>query len=144
MQLKILFFNYNVRGILGYVSDHELSPANLRYRRNFMFNFGSRQRISAKDAYENLQKDSSIIVLDVRTKQEFKGDGHIKKAINISVDMLNENTVSNLKDKDATIYVVCYSGSRSAMAVSIMKKLGYTNVYDLGGMISWPYDIVRG
>lgn len=109
-----------------------------------MFNFGSRQRISVKDAYENLQKDSSIIVLDVRTKQEFKGDGHIKKAINISVDMLNENTVSNLKDKDATIYVVCYSGSRSAMAVSIMKKLGYTNVYDLGGMISWPYDIVRG
>ena len=58
--------------------------------------------------------------------------------------MLNENTVSSLKDKDATIYVVCYSGSRSAMGVSIMKKLGYTNVFDLGGMIFWPYEIVRG
>ncbi|MBS3991272.1 MAG: rhodanese-like domain-containing protein [Erysipelothrix sp.] len=107
-----------------------------------MFNFGSRQRISAQEAYENIKKDSSIIVLDVRTKQEFKGDGHIKKAINIPVDMLNNISLSKLKDNSATIYVVCYSGSRSAMAASILKKLGYTNVFDLGGMMSWPFEVV--
>lgn len=109
-----------------------------------MFNLGSRQRISAKEAYENLQRDPTIIILDVRTKQEFKEEGHIKKAINISVEMLNEKTLSNLKDKKATIYVVCHSGARSAMAVNVMKKLGYTNVFDLGGMISWSFEIVHG
>ncbi|MBS3972500.1 MAG: rhodanese-like domain-containing protein [Erysipelotrichia bacterium] len=107
-----------------------------------MFNFGSRQRISASQAYENLKTNKDIIVLDVRTKQEFKGDGHIKNAINISVDLLQHNVLNTLKDKDATIYVVCYSGSRSAMAVSILKNLGYTNVYDLGGMAGWPYEVV--
>jgi len=109
-----------------------------------VFNLGSRQRISAKEAYENLQKDPNIIVLDVRTKQEFKEEGHIKKAINISVEMLSDKALSNLKDKNATIYVVCHSGARSAMGVNIMKKLGYTNVFDLGGMISWPFEIVHG
>jgi len=107
-----------------------------------MFNFGSRQRISAKQAYENISNDSSIIVLDVRTKAEFVGDGHIKKAINISVDMLEQKVQNTLKDKNATIYVVCYSGSRSALAISILKGLGYTNLFDLGGMMSWPYDVV--
>lgn len=108
-----------------------------------MFNFGSRQRISAAQAYESLKQDKNIIVLDVRTKQEFRGDGHIKNAINISVDLLQDQALKTIKNKDATIYVVCYSGSRSAMGVKILKSLGYTNVFDLGGMIGWPYEVVN-
>lgn len=107
-----------------------------------MFNFGSRQRISATQAYENLKKDPSIIVLDVRTRQEFEGDGHIENALNLSVELVQSKVSQILNDKDATIYVVCYSGSRSAMAVSILKSLGYSNVYDLGGMAGWPFEVV--
>ena len=80
--------------------------------------------------YGELVKEGAII-LDVRSKGEFAG-GHIKGAVNISVDTLRNN-LSKLKDKNQPIITCCASGMRSASAKSILKSNGYTQVYNGGG-----------
>ena len=83
--------------------------------------------------YSELVQQGAII-LDVRSKAEFAG-GHIKGAINIPVNVLN-NHLGQLKDKNKTIITCCASGMRSASAKSILKSKGYTNVYNGGGWSS--------
>lgn len=80
--------------------------------------------------YGELVKNGAII-LDVRSKGEFAG-GHIKGAVNISVDTLRNN-LSKLKDKNQPIITCCASGMRSASAKNILLSNGYTQVYNGGG-----------
>ena len=82
-------------------------------------------------SYKELMNMKEYVILDVRTKEEYES-GHIKEAINIPYDTINENT--NL-DKNKNIFVYCRSGSRSKMAYDTLQKLGYT-VYDLGAFDS--------
>lgn len=72
-----------------------------------LFGFGP------KVDYAELVKQGAII-LDVRSAGEFSG-GHIKGAINISVDSLEKN-LGKLKDKNKPIITCCASGMRSASA----------------------------
>jgi rhodanese-related sulfurtransferase len=83
--------------------------------------------------YSELVRQGAIIV-DVRSKAEFSG-GHVKGAINIPVNVLN-NHLEQLKDKDKTIITCCASGMRSASAKSILQSHGYKNVYNGGGWSS--------
>jgi phage shock protein E len=83
--------------------------------------------------YSELVQQGAII-LDVRSKAEFSG-GHIKGAINIPVNVLN-NHLGQLKDKDKTIITCCASGMRSASAKSILQSHGYKNVHNGGGWSS--------
>lgn len=83
--------------------------------------------------YSELVQQGAIL-LDVRSKAEFSG-GHIKGAINIPVNVLN-NHLEQLKDKDKTIITCCASGMRSASAKSILQSHGYKNVYNGGGWSS--------
>ncbi|MDX9799281.1 MAG: rhodanese-like domain-containing protein [Bacteroidales bacterium] len=71
-------------------------------------------------------------ILDVRTKEEFS-QGHIKGAINISLDKLPQN-LSKLKGKDKAIIACCASGMRSGSAKSFLSSNGFTNVHNGG---SW-------
>ncbi|MEO8085656.1 MAG: rhodanese-like domain-containing protein [Bacteroidota bacterium] len=83
-----------------------------------------------KTDFAQLMKDGAII-LDVRSKGEFAG-GHIKGAINISVDQLGKN-LHQLKDKNKPVITCCASGARSASAKSILNSNGFTAVYNGGG-----------
>lgn len=83
--------------------------------------------------YAELVKNGAII-LDVRSKSEYAG-GHIKGAINISVDTLRTN-LGKLKDKNQPIITCCASGMRSASAKSILKSNGYSQVFNGGGWYS--------
>jgi len=74
------------------------------------------------------------IILDVRSKAEFSG-GHIKGAVNIPVNVLNQH-LGQLKDKNKTIITCCASGMRSTSAKSILQSHGYTSVYNGGGWSS--------
>ncbi len=80
--------------------------------------------------YSELLKNGGIII-DVRSKNEYSS-GHIKGSKNIPLNSLNNN-LTNLKRKDQPIITCCASGMRSASAKSILKNLGYSNVYNGGG-----------
>ena len=79
--------------------------------------------------YGELVKNGAVI-LDVRTKEEYAG-GHIKGAVNISLQSLQSN-LSKLK-KDKTIITCCASGMRSAYAKNILAANGFYSVFNGGG-----------
>ncbi len=92
---------------------------------------------SAVQAAELMKKDSAIVVLDIRTPEEY-GTGHIPKSINI--DFKSDNFAAELKklDSSKTYLVHCRSGGRSTSSLKTFKKLGFTHIIHLdGGMMDW-------
>lgn len=98
-------------------------------------------KINAREAKEMMDKDSNITILDVRSEEEYNA-GHIEGAILIPDTEISEKAEEILTDKAATILVYCHSGRRSALASADLVDLGYSNVYDFGGIIDWKYDVV--
>ena len=95
------------------------------------------QDLNAKQFYEMIQKEKDVIILDVRTPQEYQ-EGHISNAINIPVQILGQqlDKLKNFKDKKILVY--CRSGHRSAIASQILDRAGFKNVYNLkGGLFEW-------
>ncbi len=84
---------------------------------------------------EGLLNKKDIILLDVRTKEEYESC-HIKGYINISVDELRNN-LSRL-DKSKKVYVMCHSGIRSYIACRILSQAGF-DVYNLSGGFRFYY-----
>ncbi len=78
--------------------------------------------------------DTQHFLLDVRTSEEF-ASGHIAGAINISVDLLDQHLSEVPKDQPVVVY--CHSGNRSAQATQILQNAGYSQIYDLGGVVQW-------
>lgn len=98
--------------------------------------------LSMDEAKEALEREKDITLIDVRTKEEFRS-GHIKDSINLPLDEIAA-AENRLKDKDAKLFVYCLSGARSKSACNQLAKLGYTNVTNLGGIVSWRYQIQKG
>ena len=79
----------------------------------------------------------NALVLDVREANEFSS-GHIANAKHIPLGQLNNDIKTLEKYKEQTIVVNCRSGSRSAAACGILRKQGFTKVYNLaGGILAW-------
>ncbi|MHB1485759.1 MAG: rhodanese-like domain-containing protein [Saccharofermentanales bacterium] len=100
------------------------------------------KKISAQDAKAMMEQNKDAIILDVRTLEEFN-EGHIKNAVLIPDNEIIAKAESVLTDKNALILVYCRSGRRSALAANDLVTLGYSNVYDFGGIIDWGYEIVK-
>ncbi|AEV28672.1 Rhodanese-related sulfurtransferase [Sphaerochaeta pleomorpha str. Grapes] len=100
------------------------------------------KKISPQEAKEMMDKDPSAIVLDVRTPAEF-AEGHISKALNIANETIGSDKPEGLPDLDAKILVYCRSGNRSAQTAKKLVAMGYTQVYDFGGLNTWSYGTVK-
>lgn len=100
-------------------------------------------KISPAEAKRRLDTQKGIIILDVRTKDEYL-EKHIPESTLIPVNLLEKEVIGKIPDKSSEIFVYCQSGSRSAMAVKILSKLGYTKINNLGGITRWPYETVSG
>jgi len=98
-------------------------------------------KITAAEAKE-LMDSQTVIVLDVRTQEEYDG-GHIKDAVLLDSGDVSVKAATVIPDKDATILVYCRSGNRSATASKQLIEMGYTKVMDFGGIIDWPYEVVK-
>lgn len=87
--------------------------------------------------FAELMNDTNVVVLDVRTADEFK-EGHLDGAVNIDYKQGDfvEQAVTRLA-KDRTIAVYCRSGRRSAGAAELLAKEGYRVVNMKGGIIAW-------
>ena len=107
-----------------------------------MFNFFKSNHLSQEKAYEQLQADKTIKLIDVRTKEEFK-DGHVKGSINLPLNTLPQRFQGMLPNKDQKIYIICLSGARASDATDFLKKSGYTDVHNIGGVGSWKYGLVK-
>ena len=100
------------------------------------------EQISPQEAKTIMDTETDYIIIDARTEAEF-AEGHIENAILIPEYEIAERAEKELPDKDALILVYCRSGRRSKIASEELVKLGYTNVKEFGGIIDWPYEIVK-
>lgn len=104
---------------------------------------GEYQKMTAEEAKARMDSGDEIIVVDVRTAEEFES-GHIEGAVLIPNESISDTQPALLSDLDAEILIYCRSGNRSAQAAKKLLAIGYTNVYDFGGIIDWPYETVTG
>ena len=98
-------------------------------------------QISMEEAVSMMNTETDYIILDVRTPEEF-ADKHIPNAINIPNEVIGTEEITELQDKDQLIFVYCRSGNRSKQASEKLVALGYTNIYEFGGINDWTGETV--
>jgi rhodanese-related sulfurtransferase len=101
--------------------------------------------VSASQMVEQIKKmnKEDYVILDVRTKEEYDEE-RIPNSVLLTLDEIENKAGTILPNKDIRIYVYCRTGRRSEQAAYKLIKLGYTNVYDIGGIINYPYDKTKG
>jgi phage shock protein E len=95
------------------------------------------KNISVDDADKLLKSDRKVIVLDVRTADEFKA-GHIPGAKNL--DFFSDDFAKQIAalDKSKTYLVHCAAGNRSAKACKVIQQYELPSVYHLNeGFSAW-------
>jgi len=100
------------------------------------------EQIGVKEAKAIMDSGVPYILIDARTEEEF-AEGHIEGAILVPEYEIAQWAESENPDKNSMILVYCRSGRRSKIASEELAKLGYTNVKEFGGIIDWPYEIVK-
>lgn len=98
--------------------------------------------ISVEQVKADLDEGKDFVLLDVRTPEEYE-EGHIEGALNIPLKELAYEVENEIPDVETAIYLYCRSGVRVITAGHILYDLGYENIYNMGGILSWPYEIVR-
>lgn len=97
------------------------------------------QQITQEEA-KKMMDTQDVIILDVRELDEYNS-GHILNAVLLPVGTINEQTAAQvIPEKDSIVLVYCRSGNRSKTASDALVQLGYTNVYEFGGIITWRYE----
>ena len=97
-------------------------------------------KISQDQAKAMMEKEDGHIIVDVRRQDEFE-TGHIPGAICIPNESIGTEQPEELPDLDQIILVYCRSGNRSKQASQKLFDMGYTNVYEFGGIIDWTGEI---
>jgi rhodanese-related sulfurtransferase len=87
-----------------------------------------------------IEGDDPYYLIDVRTREEYD-DGFIPTAIWIQYERIVTSVPTD--DRDALIVLYCYSGVRSEHARNDLIGAGYRRVYNFGGIIHWPGELVR-
>ena len=98
------------------------------------------QQITQEEA-KNMMDTQEAIVLDVREQDEFDA-GHIPGAVLLPVGTITKDTAAAvIPELDSVVLVYCRSGNRSKKASQALVELGYTGIYEFGGINTWPYEV---
>ena len=100
------------------------------------------QNITAREAKE-MADHGGVTIVDVRTQEEF-ALRHIPQAILVPMESIGNRMPEELPDKDAILLIHCRTGVRSKLAADKLASLGYTKLYDFGGIVDWPYETECG
>ena len=92
--------------------------------------------LSPADGWAMLQNNQKVTLLDVRTPDEYHYS-HLPDSINLPVNKLETKAKQLLGHRNHTILIYCQSGARSKQATKILYAMGYTHVYDIGGLATF-------
>ena len=98
-------------------------------------------QISQDEAKQMMEQDGTQIIVDVRTQEEYDS-GHIPGAICIPNESIGTEQPKELPDLDQVILIYCRSGNRSKQAAQKLFDMGYTNVYEFGGINDWTGEVI--
>ena len=118
--------------VMGSGTDDALSKNEMGY-----------YQISQEEAKELMDSDGTQIIVDVRTREEYR-EGHIPGAICIPNESITDEMPEALPDPDQIILIYCRSGRRSKEAAGKLAQMGYTRIYEFGGIIDWKGEVVSG
>ena len=124
------------------INEIQVQQTYLRGKQVYQRKNAPYRRISAAEAKQMMQNTEKYILLDVRTKEEYEIE-HIEETLLIPDYEIGSRAAAELPDKNALILIYCRSGRRSANVAHELIKMGYTNVYDFGGIIDWQYETIR-
>ncbi len=99
-------------------------------------------QIDQETAKEMMTRDDGHVIVDVRRQDEYD-EGHIPDAILIPNESISTSRPEELPDLDQIILVYCRSGNRSKQASEKLAAMGYTNIYEFGGINTWTGEIVK-
>jgi len=95
--------------------------------------------ISFETAKRMMDENPEHLILDVRGEEEYV-TGHASGAVLLPLDAISAETAAEaIPSKTTLVFAYCRSGRRSRLAVDKLIELGYTNVYDIGSLVGWPY-----
>ena len=97
--------------------------------------------IDQKTAEEMMARDDGHVIVDVRRQDEYDA-GHIPGAILLPNETIGTERPAALPDLDQIILIYCRSGNRSKQAAQKLCELGYTNLYEFGGINTWTGAVV--
>ena len=98
------------------------------------------RQITQEEAKE-MMDTQEVVILDVREQDEYDS-GHIPGAVLLPVGSIAADTAAAVIDElDTVVLVYCRSGNRSKTASQALVNIGYTNIYEFGGIIDWPYEV---
>lgn len=98
-------------------------------------------QITMDKAVEMMESESNYIILDVRTFEEYN-ERHIPGAICVPNESIGTEPIDELPQKDQIILVYCRSGRRSKEAAEKLVAMGYSNIYEFGGILDWTGETV--
>lgn len=98
-------------------------------------------QISQDVAAQMMAADDDHVIVDVRRQDEYDA-GHIPGAILIPNESIDTERPAELPNLNQVILIYCRSGNRSKQAAQKLVDMGYTNVYEFGGINSWEGDVV--
>ncbi len=104
-------------------------------------NSDSYTQIDQETAKLMMDVDDGHVIVDVRRRDEFD-EGHIPGAICIPNESIVDTPPKELPDTDQIILIYCRSGRRSKEAAQKLYDMGYTNVFEFGGIIDWTGEVV--
>lgn len=102
---------------------------------------GAMYRQITQEEAKKMMDGQDVIIVDVREQSEYDA-GHIPGAVLLPLGQINEDSAAEaIPEKDAAALVYCRSGRRSKIASEMLAQIGYTNIYEFGGIITWPYEV---
>ena len=105
-------------------------------------NSASYHQITQEEAKEMMTKDDGHIIVDVRRQDEYD-EGHIPGAVLIPNESITDKQPEQLPDLNQVILIYCRSGRRSKEASQKLADMGYTNIYEFGGINTWTGEIEK-
>ncbi len=98
-------------------------------------------QIDQETAREMMTRNDGHVIVDVRRQEEYDA-GHIPGAILIPNESIGCDSPEALPDYDQIILIYCRSGNRSKQAAAKLAGMGYTHIYEFGGILTWTGDLV--
>ena len=103
--------------------------------------FGFLQRPDLGQGLERFAATPNALLLDVRTQEEY-ADGHIPESRNLPLQTLGRTELLP-PARETPLFVYCLSGVRSRQAAGLLRRIGYTDVTDLGGICNYRGKVVK-